>query len=304
MNFARFKTQLYIILYGHVLNWPWRSGEKRREFREEAIRTAVTRYVDRYSYAYANLPEDIPSDDNDEETVFSIWLQGEDKAPEIVKACFRSIRANFSHKLTVLDRTSVFDYISLPQYIVNKWESGKMRPAHFTDICRVELLYRYGGIWIDSTAFATGDIPDRIMDENFFIYRSGSKLHGFHSFVQNCFFRSRRHNYILKCWRAAIYEYWRHENSVVDYFVHQMLLYSVVRNNAEAGRQFRSMPQIDQDPTHALWWTCRDLPFDKEIYDRLTSGTFFQKTEYKSNSAVRPIPGSFSDVMRKMYNNY
>ena len=57
------------------------------------------------------------------------------------------------------------------------------------------------------------------------------------------------------------------------------------------------MPHVDQDPTHALWWTWGDKPFDKKVFDEVTAGAFFQKTTYNSPWAKNIVPGTFADVM-------
>lgn len=303
MNTARFKTTLRIMLSGHILNWPWRSGAERRKTRGEATRKAVLEYLEQYVRYYRDIPagEECTGKIPDEkERIFTIWLQGEENAPAIVKACFRSIRRNCRQQLVILDRNNLGDWIELPDYIMRKWNEGKIKPAHFTDICRAELIYRHGGVWLDATAFVTAPVPDSIMDEDFFIFMSGDNLSGSYAFIQNCFFRAKKGNYLIKAWNTAIQAYWKYEDSPVDYFVHQLLFESVVENNPVAGELFRRMPKVPQDPTHALWWGYRDRPFDREIFSRITSGSFFQKTEYKSSSASNPIPGSFSDIMQRM----
>lgn len=302
MNTGRIKAALEIIIYGHILNWPWRSGTKRRQVRGEATRKAVLEYLKRYAKLYSNIP---PSDNDgekaaEEERIFTIWLQGEENAPNIVKACFRSIRRNCRQKLTILDSESLKDWIDLPDTIMRKWQEGKIKPAHFTDICRTELLYRHGGIWLDATAFVTSPVPDFIMNEDFFIFMSYGNLSGSYAFIQNCFFRARKGSYLIKAWNTAIQTYWQYEDSTVDYFVHQLLFESVVENNPLARALFDKMPKISQDPTHALWWGYRDKPFNQAVFDEITSGSFFQKTEYKSESASNPVSGSFSDIMQKM----
>ena len=60
---------------------------------------------------------------------------------------------------------------------------------------------------------------------------------------------------------------------------------------------FAKMPKILQDPTHCLWWDYRDLPFDKDTFDAVTSRAMFQKTAYRYESARHPLPGSFADEM-------
>lgn len=286
-----------IILCGHIFNWPWRPVAVRRRVRGEATRLAVCRYLRRYVQAIRAVEMQPHPADEIPERIFTIWLQGEQNAPAIVQACLRSLRMCCTQEVVVLDERSIFEWIELPDVIVDKWRRGAMRPAHFADICRVELLYRYGGVWIDSTAFATAPVPQWMMDEDFFIYMAGERLHGSYAFVQNCFFRARRGSHILRVWREAILEYWRNEGSAVDYFVHQLLFLMSVENNDAAAALFTRMPKVLQDPTHALWFDHRDEPFDETVFRELTAGSFFQKTEYKSHSANHPIAGSFADVM-------
>ena len=125
-------------------------------------------------------------------------------------------------------------------------------------------------------------------------------MSGAYAFIQNCFFRARKGNYLIKAWNHAIQTYWKYEESTVDYFVHQLLFRLVVENNPKAAGLFSRMPASAQDATHALWWNYRDKPFSQETFDNVTSGAFFQKTEYKSKAAAFPSPGTFSDVIQKM----
>lgn len=302
MSWNRIKADLTILFRGHILNPLFWERSRRRRKRVGIVRTAVDRYLDAYVPVISSVKEDAEGMLEEEpERIFSIWLQGEENAPEIVKACFRSIRHNCTQELVVLDRHTVGDWIDLPEYIIGKWKAGKIKSAHYADICRVALLYKYGGIWLDATAFVTSPIPDWILDEDFFIYLSGDSLSGYYAFVQNCFFRARKGNYIVKVWKEAIFEYWRRENSVIDYFIHQMIFKKVVECNPVARVYFEKMPHLIQDPTHELWWKYRDEPFDRKLFDGITASAVFQKTEYKSSSAKNPIPGSFADVMMKMY---
>lgn len=301
MNISRMAVQAEIIVRGHILNWVWRPRMLRRQVRGAVTRECVGKYIDRYVPLYPDLSEDSQPDSAGQENIYSIWLQGEDKAPEVVRACWRSVRANCRQELVVLDETQLLSTLDLPDYVVSKYRSGRMTRAHFSDICRVELLYRYGGIWLDATDFVVRDFPQWLQDEDFFIYLSGEWVSGAYAFVQNCFFRSRRGNYILKAWREAILSYWKNEDSALDYFVHQLLLWRVICRNRRAAELFSRMPKISQDITHMLWFDNRDKPFDRDRFNSLFSEALFQKTEYKSTSAKHPVPGSFAEYMMRMY---
>lgn len=300
MKIARFFALADIVVRGHILNWFWRDRETRRAVRSDILADAIPRYFRRYLPAAAAVVERPVVKDDKNEKIWTIWLQGEDKAPPLVQACFRSVRKNCTQELVVLDENTLRDYITLPDIIWEKRAAGKIKNAHFADICRVELLYEHGGIWLDSTGFATAPIPDWIIEQDFFVYMAGQHVGSPYSFMQNCFIRSRRGVYLLDAWRAMILDYWIHENGSFDYFMHQLLFKTMVMNDPRAKKYFAKMPHVDQDPTHALWWKYADKPFDQKTFDAVTSGAFFQKTTYAQ--AKNPPKGSFADVMiNQMY---
>ena len=299
MKIARMWALTKVVFFGHIVNWPWRSRIHRRQVRSDVISRIIPKYFKRYLPAAAAIPERKVVKDDKNEKIWTIWLQGEKKAPKLVKACFNSVRKNCKQELVILDFETIFDYITLPDEIVKKYRDGKIANAHFADICRVELLYEHGGIWLDATAFATGPIPDWIIKEDFFVYLAGH-VGSPYSFMQNCFIRSRKGAYLLDAWRAMILDYWMHENHNFDYFMHQLLFKTLVMNDPRAKKYFAEMPHVDQDPTHMLWWDYQHAPFDQKTFDKVTSGAFFQKVTYRGTE--NPVPGSFADVMiNKMY---
>lgn len=78
-----------------------------------------------------------------------------------------------------------------------------MKPAHYVDICRVELLYEYGGYWLDSTCFVTAPIPEWICRQDFFVYMAGHETPYSYSFIQNCFIRARKEPYSAESFAKA-----------------------------------------------------------------------------------------------------
>ena len=298
MNIKRMWAMTQIVVQGHILNWFWRPRVKRRQVRSNVISRVIPKYFERYLPAAAAIPERKVENNDKNDKIFTLWLQGEDNAPPLVQACFRSVRKHCKQELIVLDEKTVFDYISLPEKIMEKRRAGKISHAHFADICRVELLYNHGGYWLDSTGFVTSPIPDWIADEDFFVYMAGQTVGSPYSYMQNCFIRSRKGAYLLDAWRAMMLEYWINENGPFDYFMHQLLFKTLVHNDPRAIKHFAKMPHVDQDPTHALWWAYHDKPFDKKTFDKVTSGSFFQKTTYRQ--AKNPKPGSVAAEMLKM----
>ena len=84
---------------------------------------------------------------------WSCWWQGENEAPDIVKACWGSQRRNLPDSVehVIITRDNYSNYIQLPNYILEKVENGYITLITLSDIVRASLLYKYGGFWLDST---------------------------------------------------------------------------------------------------------------------------------------------------------
>lgn len=277
----------------------WLPRNERRRRQNIIQQRMVSDYLCRYLPAADNFAENyVPGPGKDSGKVFSIWLQGEESAPPIVRACIESARKQFGERYVLLDARNLADYVTLPDYIEEKFRKGKIKPAHYADICRVELLYRYGGYWLDTTCYVTSAIPQEISSQDFFMFTVGDigAKYGY-SFVQNCFIRSTTGSFLLGAWRAMIHAYWKDEDCTADYFVHQLLFMTLVQKNSKAAGIYADIPKITHGATHCLWWAWADKPYDRETFRRLTCDAFFQKTTYKDPNAQNPVQGSFADHM-------
>jgi len=288
-------TRFRLLLEGHLLNPVWDGEERHRARRCKAFGRILMDYMRKnWLQAADNVPVTPVIRNDHEERIFTLWLQGEEQAPDIVKSCFASIRKHCTQPLVILDGKTVFDWITLPEAIVEKYRAGKIKPAHFADICRVELLHTYGGYWLDSTCYVSAPIPAWITEHDFFVFMAGEKVHGNYSFIQNCFIRARKGSYLLEAWRAMILDYWLHEDRRVDYFQHQVMFRTLVTYNGTAAKLFGEMAQLDQYPTHLYLYEYKDLPYEEKVLLQVAEeGFFYQKTSYRDLENI--VPGSFAD---------
>lgn len=277
----------------HLLVPFWMDKLQRRHIRNQVLTDLCEAYV-------KDLPVVVPQDAVPErlskEYVFSIWLQGEDQAPKVVKSCWESIRRHSLEELVILDAENISSWIDLPESFLKKWKKGKIKPCHVSDFCRVELLWKYGGYWMDATDYMCHPMPEFITQQPFFIYLGDDE--GYSPFVQNCFIRAHAHHPIIGAWREMLRTYWTKHSWAFDYFLPHRLLRHIVLNNEGIAELFAEMPHICHTCTHVLWWGgYRDKPFDEEIFQQITSEVAFQKLEYKSNFARNPYPGTFADYV-------
>lgn len=288
---GRLMMQTGLVVRGHILNPVWHSRETRRQRRCQVTLQSTMHYLQRYApqISAVQVPAQ-PAQQDEPERAFTIWFQGEENAPGLVKACFRSMRRHLSQEVVVLDEHTLFDWITLPDYIVKRWKKGEIPHTQFSDICRAALLYEHGGLWFDATDFVTRPVPQHIMDEDFFIYMAGERIRWSYSFIQSCFIRGRKGNPLLGIWLEADYIYWKEERSKIDYFVHHLLFRLACEVNPTARFLIERMPHEDQDATHALWGDhCTDT-YTEASFERLTRDAFFQKTNYK-DKRLRNMPG-------------
>ena len=232
----------------------------------------------------------------DREKVYSLWFQGIENAPKVVKSCIASIRKIYGDRFIVLDEKSMHEYIDLPEYIIEKWRRGQICAANFSDIVRIDLLTRHGGYWFDATDYLLKPVPEEIVDSDFFMYVTSEVLYT-HMFVQTCFMRAKKGDPLIRMWRELVFEYWRHEKRAADYFLVHLLFKLLVTHNDEAKRLFEKMPKMVQDSLHDLWYVYGHRNYDENDYRKLCENNFFQKCSYrKLKHAVWEIkPGTMAD---------
>ena len=94
--------------------------------------------------------------------IWILWLQGLSEAPFIVKKCVDSwVKENPEWEVVVLDSSNLNQYISLD---LPNQSLKQLSLNHRSDLIRVQLLSKYGGVWADATAFCVKPLDDWIDD--------------------------------------------------------------------------------------------------------------------------------------------
>lgn len=211
--------------------------------------------------------------------VFTCWFQGEDNAPELVKACLNSIRKNFSDKkVVVITKENMNEYVDLPGYIMDKWEKHKISHAHMSDILRVELLSKYGGLWIDSTVLCTGDLS-RYVDEHTELFVFSNEYRGdASSCLSNWLIYSKPNNPIIVNTRNLLFKYWKTNNKVINYFIFHILFTISARYMPEEWDKVKFFTNIEP---HLLQFRYLKKEFNAQEFDELKRISSFHKLTYK-----------------------
>lgn len=243
-----------------------------------------------------NRPWENKEKKQNKDTIWFCWLQGLDNAPLIVKRCYESLQRNINDKkIVVLNENNIFDYVSLPDYIIDKWKKGIIGMAHFTDLVRLELLKEYGGYWIDSTVFCTdASLMELIDEEPLFMY--SFYYFGFNPEIMelnNWFIYSNTNNNILCLVQNLLYEYWKDYNRPVDYFLFHLFMTMAVEYYEE---EYKNMPVISQVDSHVLATYIFD-EYNNRKFDILKKSTGFHKLSTRFDDNGKKKKNTFYDVI-------
>lgn len=178
------------------------------------------------------------------------WLQGIESAPPIVRACYNSLVQDEwlkvqGYKVNVINAENWKTHIELPDYIVNKWAKKQIPPALFTDLLRLQLLIKYGGIWIDSTVLCTGFNGSRgqefknYLDANLFLFQYTPEGTTKDISISNWFISAHSNNEVLMTLRDMLFAYWKDYNCTLDYYIFH-LFFSIVAQ--EYPEEIAAMP--------------------------------------------------------------
>lgn len=230
--------------------------------------------------------------------IWFCWLQGLERAPEVVKACHRSLQRNLSDReLIVIDEKNWCEFVDLPDYIIRRREKKQIPPAHFSDLLRLELLVKYGGTWIDSTVFCTGhahdNLDDGLLDTDLFMFQYTQPGSSEWGGIGNWFITACTNNPVLTVLRDMLYAYWRDHDCVLDYYIFH-LFFSMLREVFP--EEIAAMPYAYAPRSLALvhHWGER---FDETKWKRLTERVSFHKLTYMKYKVPSQVEGSYYDYI-------
>lgn len=224
--------------------------------------------------------------------VWVSWMQGIENAPALVQRCYRSLQENIKDReIILITSENLKDYTDMPSWVLEKYEKGLITHTHFSDLLRLELLCKHGGTWIDSTVFCSGsDIPSYMLDSDLFMFQNlkpgadGSTLN-----ISSWFMTSCANNKVLMAVRELLWEYWKKEDRLIDYFlVHHFIMMALEYYKED----WQKMVQYPNSMPHILLLMLFE-PFNQEKWDAVTNVCPFHKLAYKRSKEEMEKKGTY-----------
>lgn len=229
-------------------------------------------------------------------TVWLCWWQGEDAMPELVKRCYVSVRENLKDwEIVLLTEKNYREYVQFPDFILDKFQKGMITHAHFSDLLRLELLIRFGGLWIDATVLCTSsNIPMSILNSDLFVFRPQKPgADGKATSMSNWLIWAKSNNHILQATQTLLYDYWKRNDCVSEYFIFHHFMTIVMERYPEEAKK---IPPFCNSVPHILQLHLFD-PFDEVYWNDLKQMTCFHKLTYKLNIDKSTTSGTFYEMI-------
>ena len=217
--------------------------------------------------------------------VWVFWWQGVDDCPELVKKCINSMYYNFDKskfKLNFIDKNNIKQFCEFPDYIYDKVESKKISLTHFSDLVRANLLFTYGGLWIDSTVFVLKKIPYDYFDKYDFFTIITNESKRIINGRWTGFFMYTKKNYSLgKFLYDCFLDYWSKHDNLVVYLLIDFLIAVYEKNNLNFSHDLKRIEQSNKN----LWDLLYSLnnEFDEKKWNTICSNSYFLKLSYKDS---------------------
>lgn len=232
----------------------------------------------RYEPFLNSLPEfTLPENPINPRIIWWCWLQGENKAPELCQACLRSLRRELpDFRIQVITLDNLSEFISIPDFIQDKFQRGIISPTHYSDIIRTLLLIEYGGVWIDSTVFCTGyRFP--VFDYPFFVYQNWKFNQQNSAIASNWLISSCKAHPLLITTKELLYEYWKSNEKIVNYYIFHLFFHIAVERYPTL---WYLTPRYSNIPPHILQFELFDQ-YNEARFEQIAAMSDFHKLTWK-----------------------
>ena len=218
--------------------------------------------------------------------VWICWFQGEANAPRIVRSCIASVKQNLSNReIIILTEENIPQFIQLPDYIQEKKNIGLISAAHYSDLLRLELLCKYGGMWIDASVLCTSSrFVDKIADLPLFVYKEMDLVRrDVKPILASSWFISAYSNqHILLLTRALLHEYWKTHSNLSNYFLFHICFAIAARRYIA---DWNAIPMYNNHSPHTMQFEL-STAYTPERWSSLVEMSDFHKLNRRADSSA------------------
>ncbi|MEM6845178.1 MAG: capsular polysaccharide synthesis protein [Bacteroidota bacterium] len=128
--------------------------------------------------------------------IWILWFQGKENMPEVVKSCYASWQHhNPDWEVNLLDGSNYDKYVDVKEIFENR--ETEIPVEKRSNIIRVNLLKKYGGVWVDATCYCIKPLDNwlpQCATSGFFAFSRPTR----DKMIDNWFLASYKDNYLMR----------------------------------------------------------------------------------------------------------
>lgn len=290
----------------NVLNWqllgkflgqiPYVIGENNARKICEKRHNTTREFLEKEFYEFIINYEFNTCNQKNSKIIWTLWMQGYENAPELVKSTIDSIRKfaelnNF--QFILLEENTIEKYIVFPKLIKEKMDLGVIDYTKISDILRVSLLAKYGGTWVDATIYMKEEFDSSLLLQNYYTIKTGG-IEDYSPNISNNrwkgFFLSGNSS-LFSFTRDFFFEYYSRYDIAVDYLLIDYIFDMAYKYDEKIKNQMLELEKSNPN----LFWLESHLgdKFDQKVWDNITETTKVFKTTYKLSGEIKSNKNNF-----------
>lgn len=242
------------------------------------IQKRIEPFIDKFPLCCLNLNPPIA---DTKRKAWTCWWQGEARAPEIVRVCWKSqkkyLPANVEH--VIITEENYKEYITLPEYVLKKVDQGYIGIAALSDMIRAALLYKYGGFWMDATLLVLKPLEKEILDYPIYTRNLPETQFCSHAMWAGWFLYAKQGNVLFQFLSEAFFYYFSRYDKLIHYLTVDYFIAITCNQFPEVESQLRSIP-YNNERALELGKHLIEM-YEKDKFEFYTKDTFVQKLSYK-----------------------
>ncbi len=241
---------------------------------------------------YADRPS-VTQTDNSIPAIWTMWWQGTENLPDVVKICYSSFRKYCgTHPVKILTRENFREYVDLPGYVFDRVDSGAITLTHLSDIARFYLLDHYGGLWLDSTVYITNGIPESVFKSDYYTVKRRLTPRNRNTAQDrwtNFLHAAKKGNALCGFVLDFFLEYWRTQDTLIDYFLIDYAINIAYDELPECRKILDAVPYVNYD-LYRLERTM-NREWSSEEWEALKNSTNFSKLAWRKPGRKTTLSG-------------
>ena len=214
--------------------------------------------------------------------IWQFWMQGNQDNIPIVKMCLDSINNTKPSNVEriIITKDNLKKYAKISDNIYKKFDNNLISITHLSDILRMNLLYNYGGIWLDATIYSSNKF-DAVFNNNFWtIKRKAEDI----AYIPKGKWTGYaiggvKDNLIFYLMNNLFEKYWEEYDVLIDFFLIDLFLELLYRRVPQV-KKYIDKVNYNNINVHELWQLL-SIEYTEEKWKKIIRNTDFFKLSWR-----------------------